>query len=477
MFGNMNHEFSKDLVIKCRVCHESHRLKEAGPEALALMESLKTEQCLDFSFPLSQRKVEFSTDSLFDDYNGHMMGVLKCLDSEGEVVNLKAFSGQYNGLWCIPGWVDPILPVDVFSAMVAERDPVIKKIGQEIDSLSALGERSESLIKYRRKISQKFMKDIHNLYSILNFRGEEASLENLFSQRKGIPSGTGDCCAPKLLNAAIKENLKPIGLTEFYWGATNRSGSKKHGKIYSPCYEKCDPLIGYMLCGSEDIIQKAPPSPHYSPPEMAKEFFIYWDDHIVVVNKPHELLSVPGKGLEKADSVVTRVASHFSCISQPAVHRLDLETSGLMVVARTSEAHRNLSLAFQNRRVKKTYTAWLEGIIDDNDGIIELPFRLEPIFRPLQVYDPINGKMGITRWRRLGTQNQRTLVEFFPETGRTHQLRLHSSHRLGLDAPIVGDRLYGHRKPGERLMLHANYLEFDHPITGLTQKFLSLPSF
>lgn len=194
---------------------------------------------------------------------------------------------------------------------------------------------------------------------------------------------------------------------------------------------------------------------------------IHMDRLFVVVEKPPGLLSVPGRGPDKTDCVVSRIRDLVpGCPDQPAVHRLDMDTSGLMVIARTVEAHKELSTQFAERRVRKQYQAVVDGVVHGESGEIVLAFRLDPQNRPYQVYDPIHGKKGRTGWRKLSLEGKKTRVEFIPYTGRTHQLRLHAAHVLGLGLPIVGDRLYGTRKPGQRMLLHANRLCFFHPQTG-----------
>ena len=205
---------------------------------------------------------------------------------------------------------------------------------------------------------------------------------------------------------------------------------------------------------------------------------IYHDEEIVVVDKPGGLLAVPGRGPDKRDCVVSRVRNMFmSCILQPAVHRLDMYTSGLMVLARTSRAHRDLSIQFEQRQIKKLYIALLDGIVDEESGRIELKFRLDINNRPHQIFDPVNGKLGITRWRRTSIENGCTRVEFNPITGRTHQLRVHAAHNHGLNNPIVGDKLYGNGVEGDQMMLHASSLTIRHPHTEELLTFTSTPSF
>lgn len=201
---------------------------------------------------------------------------------------------------------------------------------------------------------------------------------------------------------------------------------------------------------------------------------LYQDDALVVVDKPGGLLAVPGRGPDKQDSVASRVRRLFpGCIEQPAVHRLDMDTSGLMVFGLTSETHRHLSRQFAERLVGKRYMALVDGLVFGEEGEIRLAFRLDPENRPYQIYDPVQGKVGVSRWRRIETLSDSTLVEFTPLTGRTHQLRLHASHPLGLGCPIVGDRLYGKGFPGESLRLHATWLQFLHPETEQTMTFYS----
>ncbi len=211
---------------------------------------------------------------------------------------------------------------------------------------------------------------------------------------------------------------------------------------------------------------------------MNKPTVIYRDSSIVVVNKPDGLLSVPGKGADKQDCLANRIRDMFpGCIKQPAVHRLDMDTSGIMVFALTKDAHRNLSIQFQDRKVKKQYIAVLDGIVEKEGGEINLPLRVDISNRPFQIYDPIHGRSGITLWEKIGVTGNRTRVLFTPLTGRTHQIRVHASHPMGLGCPIVGDRLYGHVKPGERLLLHAYSLTFKHPVSNEEMLFKNDPLF
>ena len=205
---------------------------------------------------------------------------------------------------------------------------------------------------------------------------------------------------------------------------------------------------------------------------------VYQDPRFLVVNKPADLLAVPGRGPGKQDCVVNRARGLFpEMIEQPAVHRLDQQTSGLMVLALQAPVHQNLSQQFQNRQVLKRYIAIVDRVIAAESGRITLPFRLDPENRPHQIYDPVNGKEAISLWRKISSDLHETRIEFTPLTGRTHQLRVHSAHPLGLDAPIVGDRLYGTGKEGDTMLLHACYLSFNHPDDGRIVEFHSDPRF
>ena len=205
---------------------------------------------------------------------------------------------------------------------------------------------------------------------------------------------------------------------------------------------------------------------------------VYSDDQIVVVNKPGGLLSVPGRGDNKQDCVTSRLKKIFpDCINQPSVHRLDMHTSGLLLLALNQKAHSNLSVQFQNREVYKEYVAVVDGKIKNNSGKIELAFRLDVDNRPRQIYDPVQGKTGITLWRKIEEYPERTRIKFIPLTGKTHQLRVHAASPLGLNTPIVGDKLYGNENSDEELKLCSVRLKFFHPGTGKEMDFKIEPEF
>lgn len=205
---------------------------------------------------------------------------------------------------------------------------------------------------------------------------------------------------------------------------------------------------------------------------------IHRDPEFVVVNKVSGFLSVPGRGPDKLDCVANRVRALYpDCIEQPSVHRLDMDTSGLIVVALNRESQRNLSIQFQRRETSKRYIALLEGELIQERGTIRLPFRLDVDNRPRQIHDDVHGKLGITHWEKLAIEDGITRIGFMPITGRTHQLRVHAAHELGLGIPIVGDPLYGNGSGPGQMKLHACDLGFQHPTTGEPLAFHCPPAF
>ena len=236
----------------CHSCGKTHYLKQgkAREYCLELIQKLEENGRIDFEIPQHEANPRLSLDYIKGDAGGQMFGVLECQNPDGQTVILKAFSGQYNGTWNVEGWTPPLLDPEKFDALVGDVDKQIKDLGNRIDGLPE-GLKKQELTQERKKLSQGLMKKIHALYRVHNFRSEVKSLFDLFE--KGIPTGTGDCCAPKLLNAAAKDKLTPGSLAEIYWGKTNRSGTRLQGKFYNPCEEKCQPVLGFMLCGIRAI--------------------------------------------------------------------------------------------------------------------------------------------------------------------------------------------------------------------------------
>ena len=299
-------------------------------------------------------------------------------------------------------------------------------------------------------------------FRMLNARGEERDLCNLFKDtvQKTPPAGAGECAAPKLLQYAYRNGWQPLAMAEFWWGDSPKNEIRRHGYYYPACKGKCGPILKHMLQGLH-VEENPLETDMHRDTELE---IMYEDEWLSVVNKPAGMLSVPGKS--DIDSVYGRVRRMYPEATGPMiVHRLDMATSGLILIAKTKEVHQNLQAQFKNRTVCKRYVAWLDGIVEKKEGHIELPLRPDPEDRPRQVVDAVHGKPAVTDYTVLHYDSGRTFISFIPKTGRTHQLRVHSAHPLGLNAPIVGDELYGRK--ADRLYLHAEYLGFIHPVSGV----------
>lgn len=309
----------------------------------------------------------------------------------------------------------------------------------------------------RKQKSGALQQKLFAEYSFLNQYGERKSIGEIFNNNP--PAGAGECAAPKLLHYAFEHNLKPIAMAEFWWGQSPKSEIRKHKQFYPACKSKCEPiLLSHMLKG---IAMES--NPFQENPAEGKDIEIVYEDEVLaIINKPAEFLSVPGKMI--SDSVYQRVKALYPKATGPLiVHRLDMSTSGLMLIAKNEETYVKLQSQFIKRTIKKRYVALLEGILETNEGFIDLPLRVDLDDRPRQLVCYEHGKSAQTKWIKIETKNNQTLVYFYPITGRTHQLRVHASHGLGLNSPIVGDDLYG--KKGNRLHLHAEQITFIHPIS------------
>ncbi|UTV29991.1 RluA family pseudouridine synthase [Photobacterium atrarenae] len=324
----------------------------------------------------------------------------------------------------------------------------------------ALVTQIEALKTQRKQQSSALQAKIFAQYRFLNAHGDEKSLGELFSATpQGIPpAGAGECAAPKLLHYAYKWGMKPLAMAEFWWGRSPKSEIRQHQNFYPACRGKCQPILAHMLEGL-DVDE----NPMLTNPAAGKALeFVYQDEAMVVVNKPAEFLSVPGKTIE--DSVYLRIRECFPQATGPLiVHRLDMSTSGLMVLALTKDANKALQQQFIQRTVTKRYVALIEGEVDQDEGEIHLPLRGDIDDRPRQLVCRQHGKPAETYWQVAERKAGRTKVYLYPKTGRTHQLRVHCAHVDGLASPIVGDDLYGVR--AERLHLHAELLELNHPVT------------
>ncbi len=312
----------------------------------------------------------------------------------------------------------------------------------------------------RKRKSSALQQQIFDHYFFLNRLGQQKSLADIFQRNAATspPAGAGECSAPKLLQYAFLHNLKPVAMAEFWWGESPVGEVRKHGQFYPACRGKCEPILGHMLEGM--AIDKNPLLDGRA--DALEIGILYEDEHLLVVNKPASLLSVPGKNV--TDSVLFRMKQRYPEATGPlVVHRLDMGTSGLMLVAKTAEVYKALQSQFIERTIKKRYVTILEGLIEVESGTIDLPLRVDLDDRPRQMVCYEYGKHARTTWTVISREQNTTRVYFFPITGRTHQLRVHAAHPKGLNAPILGDELYGNK--GKRLHLHADRIEFLHPIS------------
>lgn len=334
----------------------------------------------------------------------------------------------------------------------------------------ALNELEESLLKLEQQLTElrekraamsaDIQRRIFQSYTFLNSANQQKSLLDIFKETpfNTPPAGAGECAAPKLLQYAFLNQLKPIAMAEFWWGMSPESEVKIHQEFYPACRGKCEPILSHMLKGIELDV-----NPMSINPAEGKELpIIYEDDYLLLVNKPAEFLSVPGKTI--VDSVQTRIQHLYPYATGPLlVHRLDMSTSGIILIAKKKDIHESLQKQFLKRSVEKRYVALLQGYVKSTQGEIELPLRVDLEDRPRQLVCYEHGKHALTGYEVLERTKGYTRVNFYPHTGRTHQLRVHAAHASGLNAPIIGDDLYGQK--ADRLYLHAEYFSFWHPIT------------
>ena len=308
----------------------------------------------------------------------------------------------------------------------------------------------------RRIKSAQLQQQLFDNYAFLNQYKNSKSLGQIF--KNNPPAGAGECAAPKLLHYAFQNNLKPIAMAEFWWGESPKSEIRKHGQFYPACTGKCEPILKHMLL---DIEMDENPFLNNTAENQNIEI-VFEDDYLAVIHKPHEFLSVPGKNV--SDSVYQRVKELYPNTTGPLiVHRLDMSTSGLMLIAKSEEIYKNLQRQFIKRTVQKRYLAILDGIVSQNKGYIDLPLRVDLDNRPNQLVCYEHGKSARTKFEVISRENNKTRIHFYPITGRTHQLRVHASHNLGLNCPIIGDDLYGTK--ANRLHLHAEEITFEHPVS------------
>ena len=489
---------------------------------------------------------------------GKMFGVLVVQDAQGQTGYLAAFSGNLAGSnhheYFVPPVYDLLNPTGYFKeeeARISEINQQISELQNSSSSMSFRTEQSEvknleyinvgaseilrsalddnktdfekkdtliqQLKEERKQRSIALQQWIFEQFVIHNAKGEETDLYTLFTEHahRNPPAGSGECAAPKLLQYAYTHQLLPLAMVEFWWGNSPKGEIRRHGHYYPACRHKCEPILGFMLQGLE-----VEPNPLLtSNTDVEQLETVYEDDYLLVVNKPAGMLSVPGKTGQA--SVLSILQERYPDATGPIlVHRLDMDTSGLLLAAKDKDTHALLQKQFEGRSVKKRYIALLEGIPQaEAKGFIRLPLRPDFDNRPLQMVCYEYGKPAVTRYeildfiqssfpviqRSIATKDPdltnvdaheilrsalddkkkalddnkevlkdkketqedntgRTRIAFYPETGRTHQLRVHAAHPEGLNCPIVGDPLYG--QPANRLHLHAERLEFRHPVTG-----------
>ncbi len=404
--------------------------------------------------------------------HGKMFGVLvvenqNIQNNQSNLNFLAAYSGLLAGRNDWEYFVPPVYDAQQPDGHFKTTEREISRISRETSNTS----NSSST----RGMSQDLQLWLFHQYQLLNARGETKDLvdiwQNYYDRPKLRekfplpPGGTGDCCAPKLLQYAYQQNLKPVCMAEFWWGQSTKEELRQHGNFYPACRGKCKPILTWMMEGLDvDVNPETLGFPHL---EVKT---IYEDDALLVVDKPSGMLSTPGRVEEYSVETIMRQRYPDSFIA----HRLDMWTSGLLIVAKSLEVYRSLQEQFVKHQVKKRYIAVLENleILDRLDvlekkGTISLPLRPDPMNRPRQIVDHEHGKRAVTDYE---FQNE-NIVALYPQTGRTHQLRIHCAHPEGLGRPIKGDELYGTK--ADRLYLHAEQIWFRHPITGEDIHFIS----
>ena len=426
---------------------------------------------------------------------GKMFGVLLVRTSEGETGFLAAFSGNLAGSnhhsYFVPPVYDLLNPEGYFKqeeARISELSTVIqseaKNLGNtHVDATEILRRDAplddnddntniERLKEERKQRSITLQEWIFRQFRLRNALGEEEDILSIFKRtaHRNPPAGTGECAAPKLLQYAYLHGFQPLAMAEFWWGNSPKGEIRRHGHYYPSCRHKCEPILGFMLQGLD-----VEPNPLLtSVTDATLLATVYEDEYLLVVNKPAGMLSVPGKTGQA--SVLSILQERYPDATGPLlVHRLDMDTSGLLLAAKDKDIHTLLQKQFEGRSVKKRYVALLDGIPHGKEpkGFIRLPLRPDFDNRPLQMVCFEYGKPAVTRYELLppsqgGQGGLLTRIALYPETGRTHQLRVHAAHLDGLDCPIVGDPLYG--RPSNRLYLHAEALEFRHPVSGKMMK-------
>jgi len=405
-------------------------------------------------------------------YEPHPLCLLAAEEVKQEIEHIHPSEGKMFGVLVVEGGF-----LAAYSGLLEGRNdwsyfvpPVFD--AQQPDGYFKTREREISLTTHlspliSKKMSQDLQLWLFHQYRMLNAKGEEKDLVDIWQDYHSSPrirrkfplppGGTGDCCAPKLLQYAYLHHLKPVCMAEFWWGPSPKTEIRHHGQFYPACSGKCKPVLTWMLQG----LNIDPNPEEVGFPHLVPEV-VYEDDAIAVINKPAGLLSIPGRTEEY--SVATWAQQRWP--ESLPVHRLDMGTSGILLVAKNQEIYQTLQKQFTDHTVKKKYLAVVEGVPAKEHGIIDLPLLSDPLNRPRQVVDFEHGKRAITEYRVLSPPN---LLALWPHTGRTHQLRMHCAHEQGLGCPIKGDELYGTKS--DRLYLQAQAISFVHPVTGKRMHF------
>ncbi len=422
-----------------------------------------------------------------DAENGKMFGVL-VVENEATASGfsfLAAYSGLLAGRNDWKWFVPPVFDAQQPNGHFKQTERLLSAINVVVESMDPNDRLAIELKERRKQMSEDLQQWLFRQYHLLNALGEERDLIEIWHDYHSVkvrrkfpypPGGAGDCCAPKLLQYAYLQGLKPVCMAEFWMG--NSTMTVRHdGQFYPACRGKCLPILTWMLKGLEVDENPQEHDPLFFPigQKQIKLDVVYEDQWLMVINKPSGLLSVPGR--ESRLSVWSVVRQHYAESEEWALcHRLDMGTSGLLIIAKTREAFVYMQSQFAQREIKKTYVALLDGVIPNVRGTISLPLKADPLDRPRQVVDYLFGKPAETEYEVLSVKDGITRIELCPHTGRTHQLRVHCAHNEGLGVPILGDDLYGHGSR-DRLYLHAQEISFCHPITRERMTLRVEPSF
>lgn len=439
---------------------------------------------------------------------GKMFGVLIAQDANGGKVVLKAYSGQILGRSDWEGYVPAIFDYLQPDGYFKQHEAIITDINRQVrekESILPKGKRTaevEALKSRRKELSNTLQRWLFSQFTLAGYDGTHASVLDVFSEYASAntlkqilpPGGTGECCAPKLLHFANSHGMKPLQLAEFWYGESPKGEVRHHGQFYEPCQAKCQPILWYLMPSSGmEILGTRTHAVKQITPQLTPSDIIYEDPWLIAINKPAGILSVPGKrqmpnaqdmlndllanpnGNKNENEYDNENSALPSCCEREGrrlengevvrfVHRLDMDTSGVLLAAKTEKAFVAMQRLFANHEeVQKEYVAVLSADVSENiprEGTICLPLSPDFLNRPRQIVDFENGKESVTRYRIDGRH-----VTLWPQTGRTHQLRIHCAYKDGLGVPILGDPLYGNM-PSDRMHLHAHKLTFRHPITG-----------